>query len=60
VAAGDVIEIPRGTPFRVKNRAQAASVAYLVYTPGLSSEDRKPVRAERESESAWKWNLWVQ
>jgi mannose-6-phosphate isomerase-like protein (cupin superfamily) len=60
VAAGDVIEIPRGTAFRVKNLAATASVAYLVYTPGLSPEDRKPVRGERSQESSWKWNLWVQ
>lgn len=56
---GDIIEVPRGVAYRVKNVAQAPSTVYLVYTPSLAAGDRRAV-TEPQSESAWKWNLWVQ
>ena len=58
VVPGDVIEIPRGTPYALTNQANAASVAYLVYTPALDPADSKP--AQTQSKSAWRWNLWAQ
>lgn len=58
VAPGDVIEIPRGTPYALTNQAANASVAYLVYTPALGAVDSKP--AQTQSKSAWRWNLWAQ
>lgn len=59
-AAGDVIEIPRGTPIQTANMAGAnASVAYMVFTPALDATDRRKV-PENSRESSWKWNLWPQ
>jgi quercetin dioxygenase-like cupin family protein len=58
VVPGDVIEIPRGTPYSLCNQASNASVAYLVYTPALNPTDSKP--AQTQSKSAWRWNLWAQ
>lgn len=59
-AAGDVIEIPRGTPVQTANMAGSdASVAYMVFTPALDATDRTRV-AESSRDSAWKWNLWPQ
>jgi len=57
---GDVVEIPRGTPYALKNEATDASVAYLVFTPALQPEDFKSVSGPPKRESAWQWNLWVQ
>lgn len=59
-AAGDVVEIMRGTPMQTANVSGGdASVAYLVFTPALDPTDRVPV-PEEQRESAWKYNQWPQ
>jgi len=57
--AGDVVEIPRGTPYAALNKGKDAGVLYEVFTPALADDDtrNKPVAA---TESAWRWNLWLQ
>ena len=57
---GDVVEIPRGAPYALKNTGAQPSAAYLVYTPALDLQDYKPVGASRSRDSAWQWNLWLQ
>jgi mannose-6-phosphate isomerase-like protein (cupin superfamily) len=57
---GDVLEVPRATPYALRNAGESASVAYLVYTPALAADDTHVTSAPASSESAWKWNLWVQ
>jgi mannose-6-phosphate isomerase-like protein (cupin superfamily) len=56
---GDVLEIPRATPYALRNLGQDASVAYLVFTPGHSDDDDKSAAAAPR-DSSWRWNLWVQ
>jgi mannose-6-phosphate isomerase-like protein (cupin superfamily) len=58
MVSGDVIEIPRDTPYALTNQAVSASVAYLVYTKALDPADSKP--AQTQSKGAWRWNLWAQ
>ncbi|MFT3923006.1 MAG: cupin domain-containing protein [Myxococcales bacterium] len=57
--AGDVVEIPRGTPYAVLNKGRDAGVLYLVFTPGLADDDTRN-RPVATSESSWRWNLWLQ
>lgn len=60
VAPGDVVEVPRGTPYALRNDGEAPGSAYLMFTPALAADDRRLVRGPVRRESAWKWNLWVQ
>lgn len=39
VRAGDVIDIPRGTPHWVENRSHSASEVYAVFTPAFDGQD---------------------
>jgi len=39
VAAGDVIDIPRGVPHWVENRSRSASEVYAVFTPAFDGKD---------------------
>lgn len=57
---GDVLEVPRQTPYSLRNQATEASTAYLVFTPPLDARDDRPLESSKRRESAWKWNLWVQ
>jgi mannose-6-phosphate isomerase-like protein (cupin superfamily) len=59
VKRGDVVEVPRGTPIKMRSTASDAAVAYLVYTPALAADDRRTI-AEPRRESSWKWSLWPQ
>jgi mannose-6-phosphate isomerase-like protein (cupin superfamily) len=56
---GDVLEIPRATPYGLRNLGYDPSVAYLVFTPGHSDDDDKSAAAAPR-DSSWRWNLWVQ
>jgi mannose-6-phosphate isomerase-like protein (cupin superfamily) len=56
---GTVLEIPRGTPYGVKNGAVGGSVLYGVFTPALDSADISQ-ETQVESKNAWRWNLWAQ
>ena len=60
LAPGDVVEIPRGTPYEMRNQGGASSVLYLVFTPALAADDYRPVKEAPARESVWKWNLWLQ
>ena len=59
VAAGDVVEIPRGIPYAALNNTPEAGVLYEVFTPALAPDDTR-MKPEVVRDSAWKWNLWVQ
>jgi mannose-6-phosphate isomerase-like protein (cupin superfamily) len=59
ITRGDVLEVPRGTGYALRNMSSDASVAYLVFTPALAADDDKSA-APPPRESAWRWNLWVQ
>lgn len=59
LARGDVMEVPRGTPYALRNLGADASVVYLVFTPGLADGDDKSAAAAPH-DSSWRWNLWVQ
>jgi mannose-6-phosphate isomerase-like protein (cupin superfamily) len=58
-APGDVIEVPRGTPYGAINRGDEAGVVYLIFTPALDPNDVRNVTTPNAA-SAWKWNLWAQ
>jgi mannose-6-phosphate isomerase-like protein (cupin superfamily) len=58
-APGDVIEVPRGTPYGAKNRGDKPGVLYLVHTPALDPNDVRTI-ATSSPETSWKWNLWTQ
>jgi mannose-6-phosphate isomerase-like protein (cupin superfamily) len=58
-APGDVIEVPRGTPYGATNRGDKPGVLYLIFTPALDPNDVKNVTTP-SAETAWKWNLWAQ
>lgn len=60
LAPGDVVEIPRGTPYEMRRQGDASSVLYLVCTPALASDDFRPAEETPTGESVWKWNLWLQ
>jgi mannose-6-phosphate isomerase-like protein (cupin superfamily) len=57
---GDVLEIPRGTPYGMRNSGADAGSAYLVATPPLESSDTLAAEEKPSSDSAWKYNLWTQ
>jgi mannose-6-phosphate isomerase-like protein (cupin superfamily) len=59
VKRGDVVEVPRGTPVKMRNMGTDAGAAYLVYTPALAPDDYRTI-AEKRRDSSWKWNLWPQ
>ncbi len=58
IQQGDVVEIPRGTPYGAHSRRGTKATLYGVATPPLSPDDQKP--ALRPRESVWKWDLWIQ
>jgi mannose-6-phosphate isomerase-like protein (cupin superfamily) len=58
VQQGDVVEIPRGTPYAAHSRRGTKATLYGVATPPLSPDDQKPAAKPRES--VWKWDLWIQ
>lgn len=58
-APGDVVEVPRETPYAVVNKGKQAAVLYLVFTPGFDPEDVKAV-VEPNGVGAWQYNLWNQ
>ena len=60
LAPGDVVEIPRGTPYEMHKQGSTPSVLYLVFTPALAADDYRAAEAAPTRESAWKWNLWLQ
>lgn len=60
VAAGDVLEIPRGAAYAIRNVGEHAGVAYLVFTPALAPDDTKAAPLESAKDSVWRWNLWLQ
>jgi mannose-6-phosphate isomerase-like protein (cupin superfamily) len=60
LSPGDVVEVPRGTPYALRNQGEAPGSAYLIFTPALAADDRRLVRGPIRRESAWKWNLWLQ
>lgn len=59
LSRGDVLEIPRATPYALRNLGADASVLYLVFTPGFRDDDDKSAAAAPR-DSSWRWNLWVQ
>ena len=59
LSPGDVVEVPEGSVYSVRNRGSQAAVAYLVFSPALSPSDTKLV-SQATRESVWKWNLWLQ
>jgi mannose-6-phosphate isomerase-like protein (cupin superfamily) len=58
-APGDVIEVPRGTPYGATNRGDKPGVMYVIATPTLDPNDVRNVTTP-DAESSWKWNLWTQ
>lgn len=58
-APGDVVEVPRGSPYGVVNRGRSAAIVYAVYTPGFNPDDVKVI-TEQDGAGAWKFNLWTQ
>ena len=58
-APGDVLEVPRETPYAVLNKGQQAAVLYAVFAPGFDPEDVKTM-SEPSGVGAWQYNLWNQ
>ncbi len=58
-APGDVVEVPKGSPYGVVNRGESAAIVYAVYTPGFNPDDVRVI-TEPSGSGAWKFNLWTQ
>jgi len=43
LAAGDVVEVPKGVPHWAENASSGASMAYVVFVPAFDGKDRRPV-----------------
>jgi mannose-6-phosphate isomerase-like protein (cupin superfamily) len=59
VRPGDVIEIPRATPYGAKVEGSPAGVLYQVFTPALATDDTLE-QPQVTREDPWRWNLWPQ